>query len=82
MERRVKTAQHVMVLNYMKDFGSITSYQAFQDLGVTRLSACIYTLRKHGLKISSKRVATRNRYNDTVYFSKYKLYEQKEAAGA
>ena len=30
------------IIRYIKDFGSITTMQAFQDLGITRLSGRIY----------------------------------------
>ena len=33
------------VLNYMKEFGSITTYNAFIDLGCTRLSEYIRQIR-------------------------------------
>lgn len=33
------------IIRYMKDFGSITTMQAFQDLGITRLSGRIYDLK-------------------------------------
>lgn len=32
------------IIRYIKDFGSITTMQAFQDLGITRLSGRIYGL--------------------------------------
>lgn len=33
------------IIRYIKDFGSITTMQAFQDLGITRLSGRIYDLK-------------------------------------
>lgn len=63
------------VLKYMRDYGSITSLEAFKDLGVTRLSAVIYRLKADGHEISSKPESTRNRYGDKVTFSRYRLVE-------
>ena len=37
--------QEDKVLQYMQDFGSITTWDAFTDLGITRLSAKIFNLR-------------------------------------
>lgn len=58
------------VLKYMKDFGSITSFQAFTDLGCTRLSASIFNLRRE-YDIADEWVHTTNRYGDKVQFKKY-----------
>lgn len=40
--------QNESVLDYMKRNGSITSMEAFDKLGITRLSARIFDLRKAG----------------------------------
>lgn len=61
------------VLQYMKDFGSITSFEAFRDLGVTRLSAAIFNLRSQGYSISSNFETSKNRYGDKVSFARYIL---------
>ena len=43
--------QQERVLNYMSDYGSVSSLEAFRDLGVTRLSAVIFNLKRKGVKI-------------------------------
>ena len=43
------------VLDYIKANGSITSMEAFSKLGITRLSARIYDLRKEGENIVQER---------------------------
>lgn len=65
--------QQQAVLNYIKDFGSITSWQAFSDLGVTRLSAYIYNLKGLGYRFKISDIKKKNRYNKTVTFNKYEL---------
>ena len=45
------------VLEYMKQNGGITAMAAFNDLGITRLSARIYDLRKAGYTVNSRRVS-------------------------
>ena len=49
------------LLNYLKQYGSITSLEAIRDLGNTRLSASIFNLRKKGYDIAGvpTTVATR-----------------------
>ena len=46
--------QYERVLDYMQEFGSITSFEAFKDLGVTRLSAVIFDMKKDGVEIYGK----------------------------
>lgn len=65
--------QKELVIQYMNDFGSITTLEAFQDLGVTRLSARIKDLRDDGYIIASKRLNKKNRYGKKVSFNKYWL---------
>ena len=63
------------VLNYMREFGSISTYVAFVDLGCTRLSEYIRQLRRDGYVIASNWTENVNRYGDKV---KYVIYELKE----
>lgn len=62
------------VLKYMQDFGSISSLEAFKDLGCTRLSALIFLLRKD-YRIDDEWVKTTNRYGDKVEFKRYFIVE-------
>lgn len=65
------------VLQYMKENGSITSWEAIREFGATRLSAIIYNLRyKEGLNIISKNVNDKNRYGDPVSYARYYLEEK------
>ena len=52
------------VFDYMVEFGSITSLQAFVDLGETRLSGAIYELKKKGVNVTAEDVTVLNRYNE------------------
>ncbi len=64
------------VLNYIKDFGSITTFQAFTDLGCTRLSEYIRQLRLE-YEIDDEWQKTLNRYGDKVEYKKYFFKEVK-----
>ena len=64
------------VLKYMEDFGSINPMQAMKDLGVMRLGARIFDLKKAGHKITRRTVTGRNRYGAPVIYAEYKLEEQ------
>lgn len=65
--------QKDMIYRHMKDFGSITSWEAFQDYGVTRLSAVIFELKRNGIDIDVNRRSHINRYGDKVNFAEYSL---------
>lgn len=54
--------QNARVLRHLQKFGSITSLQAFQLYGITRLSGRIYDLRKCGVKIKDCFCEDVNRY--------------------
>ena len=63
------------VLKYMHDFGSITPVQAMDDLGVMRLGARIWDLKRAGHPITRKMVKKKNRYGESVSFAEYRLEE-------
>ncbi|HOM77475.1 MAG TPA: helix-turn-helix domain-containing protein [Anaerohalosphaeraceae bacterium] len=52
---------------------SITTFQAFELFGATRLSAIIYSLRKSGMPIKAESVKIKDRYGHTCIIAKYKL---------
>ena len=74
-----RMSQNEKILKYIKDFGSITSLQAFNDLGVTRLSGRIYDLQTEGYRFEKRFETGKNRYNENVSYVRYFLKEpQKE----
>ena len=65
--------QQQRVLDYMEKHGSITSMEAFWNLGTTRLSAVIFNLKKKGYKIKSVTESRKNQYDEPVYYSRYSV---------
>lgn len=63
------------VINYMREFGSITSFEAFTDLGCTRLSEYIRQARLT-LNIKDKWEKTTNRYGERVEYKRYWIEEK------
>ena len=61
------------VFDYMLEFGSITTLQAFVDLGESRLSAMIFNLKKKGVNIADERKQVSNRYNEKRYVKEYRI---------
>ena len=53
------------IRNHLLIFGSITSWQAIQKYGITRLSGYIYLLKEKGFKIDT--VSKRNAKNTGNY---------------
>ena len=49
-------------LDYLDKFGSITTLDAFRDLGNSRLSSTIFLLRKKGYNIESDNVDVPTRW--------------------
>ena len=68
-----KPTQRDKILAYIKQFGSITSWQAYSDLGVTQLGARIYELKEQGYIFSKTRVNTTNRLGEKTHYDKYRL---------
>ncbi len=66
------------ILNHLKEFKSITSWQAIELYGCTRLSHYIYLLRKDGYTINATVEKSINRFGNTVHFYKYELVEGEE----
>jgi hypothetical protein len=52
---------------------SITSMEAFQKFGATRLSAVIFELRKRGYDITSIPEESVNRYGEDCKYVRYRL---------
>lgn len=67
----MKVTQRQLILDYIKDFGSITPMEAFGDLGVTKLATRISEMRKDGMQFQIDTVKSKNRYGKTVRFAKY-----------
>ena len=65
-----KTNKTNEVLNYLKKHKTITSMQAIEMFGATRLSAIIFQLRKKYL-INTLRVEIVDRYGRNCYYGKY-----------
>lgn len=76
----VKYSQRKAILEHLKNNSvGITSIEAFNLYGITRLSSIIHNLRKEGHIIVSNELTTTNRYGHTVRYSRYTLIERSES---
>lgn len=53
------------LLDYLKNYGSVTSLEAIRDLGNTRLSDTIFRLKKDGYNIDTDMVKVETRFTKT-----------------
>ena len=60
-----------LVVKYINDFGSITTREAFLDLGCTRLPARVSDLKDRGYKFNDKWEFGKNRYGKKVKWKRY-----------
>lgn len=66
------------VMRHLQERGSITSMEAIELYGATRLSAIIFNLRhRRGMKIESVMTDGRDRYGNNVTYAVYK-YAKKD----
>lgn len=70
--------QRNAILNHLRNIGSITSMEAFNLYGVTRLSAIIHDLRDMGFPIHTIMVDGKTRFGDSTKYAKYILGKESE----
>ena len=71
MEKK-KESRIVKILKYLKIFKNITSLEAINMFGETRLSARIYDLKKQGYKFKTESVRVMSR-DGWTYVARYTL---------
>lgn len=71
----MKVTQCQRILDYMQQFGSISTLEAFRDLGVARLASRIHDLKMMGYNITSEIKTSKNRFGEKTYFKSYRLAE-------
>lgn len=68
-----RTTMKERILRHLEDYGKITSWEAIQEYGCTRISEYIRQLREDNYKIETIWTESKNRYGDKVRFGIYKL---------
>ena len=80
MGKPKRLTQRDRVLQYIRDFGCITSWDAYKDLGVSQLATRIFELKKMGYKFETTRISTTNRYGYPSHYDEYRLVVDSEVA--
>ena len=74
----MKSSQCARIIEYMQAFGSISTLEAFNDLGVARLASRIHDLKGMGYNITSEIKSAKNRFGEKTYFKVYRLAEEEK----
>lgn len=61
------------VIDLLRKQGYITSYEAIEKFGATRLSGIIFILRERGFGIETEMVLFKNRYGHSTNYAIYRL---------
>ena len=69
-----------VLLEHFRRFKSITSWDAIEMYGMTRLSAVIYNLKKDGYLFENESIEVKNKYGTKVWLTKYILVGKGEIA--
>jgi hypothetical protein len=65
--------QNDMILQYLREEGSITPMEALEEFGCMRLGARIYELKEAGIGIRTVPERKLNRYGKPVTYARYYL---------
>jgi len=77
----MRSTHKTRLISYLEKYKTITSLEAIRDLGNTRLSATIFTLRNEGYNIQSDNVEVMTRFKNkngthkTTQVARYRLIE-------
>lgn len=61
------------VLDYLRQFGSITALEALRDLGIMHLSSRITELRRMGYPVERDMIEVKNRFGEKTRVARYKV---------
>lgn len=69
----MKIPQKQRVIDYINKFGSISSWEAYADLGITQLGARIDQLKKEGYNFRTEWESSKNRFGEKTDYKRYYL---------
>ncbi len=69
----MKVKQKERILQYIKDFGSITHGESVSELGILGFTARMTELRQDGYHFRQEMERSRNRYGEPVHYYRYYL---------
>lgn len=69
----MKISQKDRIINYIRQFGSITDLEASRDLGIQQFGARIFNLKQDGYKFRTEWESSKNRFGEKVEYKRYFL---------
>lgn len=69
----MKINQRQRIINYIRECGSITSLEAYKELGITQLATRIKELKELGYEFKTEWESSKNRYDERVDYKRYYL---------
>lgn len=71
----MKITQRDRIINYIREFGSISSWEAYADLGITQFATRVKELKEEGYNFKTEWEHRKNRYKEPVCFKRYYLVD-------
>ena len=71
----MKITQKDRILEYIRKFGSISSFEAYANLGITQLGARIDQLKKEGYEFRTEWESNINRFGEKTDYKRYYLID-------
>lgn len=72
-DKNTRPTQCKRVMQYLTNYGTITSAEAFIDLGIMDLPKRISELRQRGVKIDDETIKVTNRFGENCHVKRYSL---------
>ena len=76
METKTKMTQCERIIDYIKQFGSISTLEGFNDLGIARLASRIHDLKGQGFEFECETKSRLNRFGERTHFKVYRLAKE------
>ena len=71
----MRITQRDRILQYIRQFGSISSWEAYADLEITQLGARVDELKKEGYQFRTEWESSINRFGDRTDYKRYYLVD-------
>lgn len=68
--------QKEKIIEHIEKYGSITSFEAYMDLGITQLATRISELKEKGYEFETEWITKKNKDGAVVSFKKYYLADK------
>lgn len=71
----MKISQKQRIINYIREFGSITDLEASKELGIQQFGARIFDLKKDGYEFRTEWESSTNRFGERTDYKRYYLVD-------